>query len=201
MLGCLKSVFKLAIIVLAVIGFVKIGGVDFSKKVYKHFQEFRAGHEKPESTQYIRDIVAKDDQYSLLKDMTFMGYDVVLAEHTKSGQKLAVLESDKVHLLTSDDFVQGKINAKLDSLTKKIGAQHVRFKNFKLIDDGKIFKFQNSNYVKFEAGVEGLPFDKIKGAVGVYKTKDGKEKIYISANTADQYSQDISDEYFKKVFQ
>ncbi len=200
MFGCLKSVIKLAIVVLAVIGFIKIGGVDFVKEMSDKFQNKTPQEALIEKGKAIADFSKVGDEYELTRVEGMFGYKVLLAEHKNSGQKLAILETNKKELLTEEDFENEGINGKIDNIVARFARQNIRLKNFKLLDNGKVYTSPTKiKYVQFEAGVDGTPFDKIKGSIAAYKDDNNKNKILASANVTDQYSQKVTDDYFKRI--
>ncbi len=200
MFGCIKRIIQTAIVIFAIIGFVSIGGVDFVKKYYTQYVEHKQEQESKIKSIYGEKISALGSKYEFVKSTNFMGYDIALAEYKDSGQKLAILESDTQKLLTEDDLKNGKIQEKLEIATKLLKKQHIRFSNLKLLDDGKVHTLANGiSYVKFEAKVESLPFEKVKGSVGAYKDENGKNKILIGMNDSENYSQKVTDEYFGKI--
>ena len=58
---------------------------------------------------------------------------------------------------------------------------------------------QTVPYALFEADVTNLPVKKIKGMISVATDKEGKNKIIVSANEGNKYSQIIAQEFFKNV--
>ena len=54
-------------------------------------------------------------------------------------------------------------------------------------------------YVKFSARVKKLPIGEISGIISVAKDSNGKDRVLISANQANKYSQLITNEFFKEV--
>ena len=58
---------------------------------------------------------------------------------------------------------------------------------------------QTVPYAQFEAEVTNLTYQKIKGIISVAEDKNGKDKIIISANQNNKYSQIIAEQFFKKV--
>ena len=54
-------------------------------------------------------------------------------------------------------------------------------------------------YVKFSAKMKKLPVGEISGIISVVKDEQGNDKILISANEKDRYSQLITNEFFKEI--
>ena len=54
-------------------------------------------------------------------------------------------------------------------------------------------------YVKFSARIKKLPIGEISGIISVVKDEKGNDKILVSANKSEKYSQLISNEFFKEI--
>ncbi len=204
MFGCIKSLIKIAIVVLALVGFQTLGGFEWVHDMWVKYHTPVDNQAELEKAKKIADISKAGSDYKFVKNTSMLGYNIVISQHNDSGQKLAILEnsSQDKDFITQEDIENGNINNKVDDVTKKLKKQYINVKNFKLLKNnnkdyttlGKI------KYVQFEAGIDSLPFDKIKGAIGVYKSKDSKNKILVAANVANEYSQAVTDEYFNKIF-
>ena len=198
-MGCLKFIIKLAIIILAIIGFVSLGGWDWIKKNWHPF-------EKPsqevliEKSKDVADFSKIPDEYEIAKSANILGYRAVLAEHDATGQKLAVINQNKTLNLTQKDFKDGNLKKKIDNINEKLQYQYIHIENFKITKQGTMQTMgQTVPYAQFEAEVTNLPFKKIKGIISVAEDKNGKDKIIISANQNNKYSQIIAEQFFKKV--
>ena len=198
-MGCLKFIIKLVIIILAIIGFVSLGGWDWINKNWHPF-------EKPsqealiEKSKDVADFSKIPDEYEIAKSANILGYRAVLAEHDATGQKLAVINQNKTLNLTKKDFKDGNLKKKIDNINEKLQYQYIHIENFKITKQGTMQTMgQTVPYAQFEAEVTNLPFQKIKGIISVAEDKNGKDKIIISANQNNKYSQIIAEQFFKKV--
>ena len=54
-------------------------------------------------------------------------------------------------------------------------------------------------YVKFRAKLKKLPVGEISGIISVVKDEHGNDKVLVSANEKNKYSQLISNEFFKEI--
>ena len=71
---------------------------------------------------------------------------------------------------------------------------------FSVTDKGTMTSYgQEVPYVKFRARVKKLPIGEIGGIISVAKDSQGKDKVLVSANEKDRYSQLIANEFFKAV--
>ena len=199
MKGCLGTIFKIIILILAYIGFQSLGGVDFVKD---KFEEYTKPSQETliKKAKDVADLSKISEEYTIDRTASIAGYHLVLAEHKASGQKLAIIDPKSEELLTKKDFQTGEVNKKLKDLNEKFQYQLIRLENFEITKKGNIKAMgQNVPYVKFEADTINLPIGHISGVIGLAKNSQGKSVILASANNDDKYSQIITEEFFRKV--
>ncbi len=198
-MGCLKFIIKVAIVVLAIIGFKSLGGWDW---VVKNWHPFEKPSQETliEKSKDVADFSKIPDEYEISKSANVLGYRAVLAEHDATGQKLAVINQNKTLNLTKKDFKDGALKKKIDNINEKLQYQYIHIENFKILKQGTMQAMgQTVPYAQFEAEVTNLPVKKIKGIIAVAEDKNGKDKVIVSANQDDKYSQIIAEQFFKKV--
>ncbi len=198
-MGCLKLIIKIAIIVLAVIGFRAIGGWDWMVKTF-HIGEKPTQESLIEKSKDVADFSSIPDEYELSKSANILGFRAVVANHEATGQKLAVVNESKALKLTKDDFKNGQLKKKIDGINEKLAYQYVHVENFKILKQGTMKAMgQTVPYAQFEAEVTNLPVKKLRGMISVVSDKDGKNKIMVSANDSGKYSQIIAEQFFRNV--
>lgn len=197
-MGCLKFIIQVAVVVLAIIGFKAIGGLDFIKNI--NFFEKPSQEVLIEKSKGVADFTKISDEYEIDRTADLLGYKAVLAEHKASGQKLAILNPSKKVLLTKKDFSDGSVKKKLNNLNEKLAYQYIRLENFNVVKQGTFSSMgQSIPYVKYEAEVTNLPIKKIEGIIGVAEDDDKNTKILLSASQSGKYSQIITEQFFNKV--
>lgn len=198
-MGCLKNIFKAAVLVLAVIGFVSLGGKDYVTKFVNDY--FNPPQDVMlERAKKVGDFSRVGDEFEIDKAASALGYTGVLAEHKASGQKMVVVDSGKKPLLTQQDFEDGNVDKKLQDLTKKLKYQFVNVQDLKITKQGHLKAFgKRAPYVRFEAKANKLPVGEIGGIVSAVKTDSGETKVIVSVSEKDKYSQIIAEDFFKKV--
>lgn len=198
-MGCLKNIFKAVIIVLAVVGFMSLGGKDFFVKKWNEFTN-PPQDVMLERAKKVGDFSKVGDEFEIDKAASALGYNGVLAEHKSSGQKMIVVDSGKKPLLTPEDFKDKTVDKKLQELTQKFKYQYVNVQDLKITKRGYIKSFgKKAPYVRFEAKANKLPIGDIKGIVSAVKTPSGEVKVLVSVNEKNKYSQLIAEEFFKNV--
>lgn len=198
MLGCLSRIIKTIILIFAIIGFISIGGPEWIMTQYKKYNPPLTIDEIFEKSKNIIDLTQEKEKYNILKTTNILDYNVVIIEQKGSDQKLAILQTEKELILTQDDIKNNKVPEKIEKINKKLKKDYINFNNFK-VTATKTLNYNNKNisYIEFEANVKNLPFSLIKGSLTAIKNKEGKNSIYISASKADDYSQDIANDFFK----
>lgn len=198
-MGCLKNIIKAIILVLAVIGFISIGGKDFFIQKWNEFihppQDVML-----ERAKKVGDFSHVGDEYEIDRAASALGYNGVLAEHKASGQKMVVIDSGKKPLLTPQDFKDDKVEEKLQDLTQKFKYSVVNVTDLKITKKGKIKTFgKNAPYVKFSAKISKIPSGEVEGIISAVETDSGQTRVLVSANEKGKYSQLITQDFFKKV--
>ena len=202
MKGCFLNIIKLVVLTLAVIGFLAIGGGDFIKTHFKDFHLFKKSQETlMDKANKIADFSnINNEEYEISKTANFMGYKVVIAEHNASGQRFIVLEPGDESLISKSDFSDGKIDSKIQDLTKKLEKQFIHLDDVTITKKSTMYGVgQTIPYAKIEATPTNMPtVKKVTGIVGVFE-KDGKSDVILAVNTDGKYSQIISEQFFKDV--
>ncbi|MBP7211379.1 hypothetical protein KBA27_00940 [bacterium] len=198
-MGCLKKIIKISIIVLAIIGFVTIGGKDYFVGLWNNW--FNPPQDVMQKrAKEVADFSKVSDEFKLDKATNAFGYNCVLAEHKSTGQKIIVLDSGIKPILTTKDFKDGKVDKKLTDLTKHFKYKVVSVDNFKITKRGTMTAFGNpAPYVRFNAVATHVPGGNVTGVISAVKTKSGKDRVLVSVNEKNKFSQLIAEDFFRNV--
>ena len=198
-MGCLKNIVRAIIIVLAVVGFMSLGGKELVGSWVNNFFN-PPQDEMLERAKKVGDFSKISDEFEIEKAAGVLGYNAVVAEHKATGQKLLVVDSNKKDILTVEDIKSDNVEQKLKKSIQKVKYQALSVDDLRVTKRGTISSYgKEVPYVKFEAKVKKLPIGNIAGMVSVAETKSGEPRLLISANEKSKYSQLISDEFFKKI--
>lgn len=198
-MGCLKNIFKAVIIVLAIIGFMSLGGKDYVIKTWNDY--FNPPQDVMlERAKKVGNFSRIGDEFEIDKATSALGYNGVLAEHKSTGQKMIVVDSGKKPLLTPQDFKENKVEEKLQDLTQKFKYSVVNVQDLKVTRKGYIKAFgQSAPYVRFSATISKVPGGEVEGIISAVKTKSGETRVMVSANEKNKYSQLIAQDFFRNV--
>ncbi len=198
-MGCLKNVIRAVILTLAVVGFMSLGGKELIGGLLHNY--FSPSQETMmEKAKKVGDFSQINDEFELEKAAGLMGYNAVVAEHKASGQKMFVVDSKDKVILTADDIKSDNVETKIHEALKKVKYQAISVEDLHIVKHGVMTSYgQQIPYVRFEAKVKKLPVSDIGGIVSVVKGQDGNNKLLLSANEKNKYSQLISDEFFRKI--
>ena len=198
-MGFIKNILRAIILTLAAVGFLALGGKDLIVSLVRNY--FNPPKDVVmERAQKVGDFSKINDEFEIEKAAGIMGYNAVVAEHRASGQKMLVVDSGDKKILTADDIKSDNVEEKLHKAISKVKYQAISVDDIKVTKHGTMNSYgKEVPYVKFEARVKKLPIGDIGGIISVASTKDGEERILISANEKSKYSQLISDEFFKKI--
>lgn len=198
-MGCLKNILKAVLIVLAIVGFISLGGKDYVVKTWNDFVN-PPQDVMMERAKKVGDFSKVGDEYEIDKAASALGYNGVLAEHKSSGQKMVVVDPGKKPFLTPQDFKNGQVEEKLQDLTEKFKYSVVNVKDLKITKKGRMRAFgKKAPYVKFTAKISKVPGGDVEGIISAVQTKSGETRVIVSANEKNKYSQLIAEDFFKHV--
>ena len=198
-MGCLKNVTRAIFLTVVIVGFASFGGKQFIQNQVKNI--FNPDKEVVlERAQKVGDFSKINKEFEIQKAAGVMGYNAVLAEHKASGQKMVVVDSGKKPILTQEDIKASNSEERIKAAISKYKYQSASLEDFTITEKGTMYSYgQEVPYVKFRARVKKLPIGEISGVISVVEDSDGKDKILVSINSKDKYSQLITNEFFKSV--
>lgn len=198
-MGCLKNVTRAVFLTVIIVGFVAMGGKDWIQKQFMNFIN-PSKDVVLERAQKIGDFSKINKEFEIEKAAGILGYNAVLAEHKASGQKMVVVDSGKKKVLTTDDIKASDAEERIKAAISKIKYQSAAIEEFRVTERGTMKSYgQEVPYVRFTARLKKLPIGEIGGVISVVKDENGNDKILVSANDKDRYSQLITNEFFKSV--
>lgn len=198
-MGCLKNVTRAVFLTLAIVGFMALGGQNWIKYQFKNFIN-PSKDVVLERAQKIGDFSKINKEFEIEKAAGVLGYNAVLAEHKASGQKMVVVDSGKKTILSTDDIKAPDAETRIKTAISKIKYQSAAIEEFAITEKGTMKSYgKEIPYVKFSAKMKKLPVGEISGIISVVKDEQGNDKILISANEKDRYSQLITNEFFKEI--
>ena len=198
-MGCLKKIIRAIVLALAIIGFLSIGGKDWVISLWNNHMG-KSPQTLMEKAQKVGDFTQINEEYEIEKASGMLGYNGVLAEHKATGQKMIVVDDHKKPLLTKDDIVSGEIEPKIKASLGKIKYQSLGLEEFEVTKHGNLYSYgQTVPYARFNARVTRFPVGSMSGVVAIVQNKDGEDRILISVNEKNKYSQLLAEEFFKKI--
>lgn len=150
--------------------------------------------------QKVGDFSKIDSEFEIEKAAGVMGYNAVLAEHKASGQKMVVVESGKKQILTQDDIKADDAEDRILNAIKKVKYSADTLEDFHITQRGTMISYgQSVPFVRFSAKIKKIPIGDVSGIISVVKDDNGQDKILVSLNEKNKYSQLISNEFFKQI--
>lgn len=198
-MGCLKKIIKSALLALAIVGFLSIGGKEWIVNIFDKYIH-PSNETIMQKAQKVGDFSKINEEFALEKATGMLGYNGVVAEHKATGQKMVVVDANNKPILTRDDIISGNIEPKLKSSLGKLKYQAIGLEDFTITKHGEMDSFGKTvPYVKFKAKISRFPVGEISGVIAVAQNKDGEDRILVSANENSKYSQLLAEEFFKKI--
>lgn len=199
-MGCLKNLAVLAILILAVIGFLSIGGDELVMHGINGVMNPPADKIEKKA-QKVADFSQVSDNYEIKRAVSVMGVKAVLTEHKETHQKMVLADTGSLIQITQEDIKSDGIETKLTSLADKYGfIPSVKVKRLKVVEMSEMKAFgKTMPYVKINADLEGLPYDNVEGIVGVVVQKDGSSKLAISGSKEGKFKKEIAETFFNSL--
>ncbi len=198
-MGCLKNVTRSIFLTVVAVGFIAFGGQKWINDAINNF--LHPTHDVIlERAQKVGDFSKIDKEFEIEKAAGIMGYNAVVAEHKASGQKMVVVDTAKKKILTPQDIKANDVEDRLKKAISKVKYQSAALEEFHVTEKGTMKSYgQEIPYVKFRAKVKKLPIGEISGIISVVEDEKGNDKILVSVNQGEKYSQLISNEFFKVI--
>lgn len=198
-MGCLKNVTRSIFLTVIAVGFIAFGGQNWIKESINNF--LHPTHDVIlERAKKVGDFSKIDKEFEIEKAAGLMGYNAVIAEHKASGQKMVVVDTAKKNILKPEDIQASDAEARIKNAISKIKYQSAAIEDFHITEKGTMTSYgQQIPYVKFTARIKKLPIGEISGIISVVEDENGNDKILVSANQGERYSQLISNEFFKEI--
>ena len=198
-MSCLKNVTRSIFLTIVAVGFIAFGGQDWIKNSINNY--LHPTHDVIlERAKKVGDFSKIDKEFEIEKAAGVMGYNAVVAEHKASGQKMIVVDTAKKKILTPQDIKANDVEDRLKKAISKVKYQSAAIEEFHVTEKGTMTSYgQQIPYVKFNAKIKKLPIGEISGIISVVEDEKDNDKILVSLNQGEKYSQLISNEFFKQV--
>lgn len=176
-MGCLKSIIKKILIILALIAFFTLGGYSFCKKkinAYKNppREEFIA------SERNYADFSSVSSDYQLSRSYNLFGYKKINAKYLPTGQKITIYDLKNEEKISPKEFETSEIDEKIYSILDTFKDSVITFQDFNIVERG-IYNAKNKTipYIRFQANVKNVPFKNVIGIIACYSTINDKKEI------------------------
>jgi len=219
-MGCLRNIINLAIIILAIIGFLSIGGKEYLdanviptvKKINIELQSEIEKSGKTFTELSLKEIggifwnaikstiftkkVSGDYEITEVKGL--MGYDTQIAEDIKSGQKMVLVDTKDKVLLDLNKTDKAELKADMLQLAKKHKALPVKFDDIDIVELGK-WKALNKDLKYAKISIKDSSSGKdITAIISTYPDEKNSKMIVTFAEKT-KFSKKIAEKYLKKA--
>jgi hypothetical protein len=199
-----SKLFK--IIITAVIGFVVLialaaGGI-FYLKSSVNSQLHPPKSELLQRAEIIADFSKIPENYNVTKALNVIGVTAVVAEHPKTGQYMAIIDTGWAMNISKTDIQTGSLRQKLTDYALKISSPSIKLNNLEIMPKGEFKAFnQPVPYAEIKVKFSGINSEKTyEGMVGIISNpKTNKNELIASLNKKGTFSQKIAEKFFKSV--
>ncbi len=197
MFGCLRKFINIIIIILAVVGFIAIGGTNIIND-FIHNPLSPAQSSKAEKAAQIADFSKLNKEFELVSSSKLPKIgNYVYLKHAATSQNFFMAKPKNAETLTKNDFNSKKADEKILNFVNDFKV--LRLENFEITGKGSMKAFgQTVPFVKFKSDIVNLPVHGAEGIVGV-ANKGDKNIIIVATNTYGKYSQIVTNALFTEI--
>lgn len=197
MFGCLRKFINIIIIILAVVGFIAIGGTNIIND-FIHNPLSPAQSSKAEKAAQIADFSKLNKEFELVSSSRLPKIgNYVYLKHAATSQNFFMAKPKNAETLTKNDFNSKKADEKILNFVNDFKV--LRLENFEITGKGSMKAFgQTVPFVKFKSDIVNLPVHGAEGIVGV-ANKGDKNIIIVATNTYGKYSQIVTNALFTEI--
>ena len=128
-MSCVKNISRAFFLTIVIVGFMSMFHQNFkSHNVNKYEQSPKETMVK--KTKKVGDFSKIDNSFEVQKTGGMLGYNVVLAQHKPSGQKMVVVDTGKNKVITQDDVKSENAEERILKKISKIKYQSVSLDEF-----------------------------------------------------------------------
>ena len=194
-----KNIFNAVIIVLVIAGVNNLYNNHCFDDIIANCSNFFK-EKSEQAVQKVGDFSNINSEFSVDTAVNLFGFKAVIAEHRASGQRMIVLDSGKKVLLSENDIKEDGVKLKLDELSQKFKYQSSNVSDIVILDKGYLSAYdKNLPYVKFSARGTRLPISKVTGMIAVNASNPKEQRLLVSVNEKNRYSQLITNEFYRAV--
>ena len=194
-----KNIFNAVIIVLVIAGVNNLYNNHCFDDIIANCSNFFK-EKSEQAVQKVGDFSNINSEFSVDTAVNLFGFKAVIAGHRASGQRMIVLDSGKKVLLSENDIKEDGVKLKLDELSQKFKYQSSNVSDIVILDKGYLSAYdKNLPYVKFSARVTRLPISKVTGMIAVNASNPKEQRLLVSVNEKNRYSQLITNEFYRAV--
>ncbi len=197
MFGCLRKIINIIIIILAVVGFIAVGGTNIIND-FIHNPLSPAQTSKSEKAAQIADFSKLNKEFELVSSSKLPKIgNYVYVKHAATSQNFFMAKPKNAEILTKADFNTKKADEKIMNFVNDF--KLLRLENFEITGRGSMKAFgQTVPFIKFKSDIVNLPVHGAEGIVGV-AAKDDKNIIIVATNTYGKYSQIVTNALFTEI--
>lgn len=194
-----KNIFNAIIIVLVVAGINNLYNAHVFDGIISTCTNFFQ-EQSERAVQKVGDFSQINSEFNVDTAVNLFGFKAVLAEHRASGQRMIVIDSGHKVLLSKEDIKGDGVEQKLGDLSKKFKYQASNVSDIEIVSRGNIYAYgKNLPYVRFNARVTKLPISRVSGIIAVNDSNPREQRLLISINEKNRYSQLIANEFYRAV--
>lgn len=219
-MGCLRNIIKIAVIILAVIGFLSIGGREFMNDHVIPFVKNFIGNfnsERELSGKQINNLTFDELKgisliaaqktieqstdkhmegiYEITSVKGVMGYDAEIVQDTKTGQKMVTIDTNNKINLDLSNPNKNELKSDMLKIVKKHKNVPIKIDDIDIVDQGKwLVAGDEQNYVTITVK-DKMSGQNIKAIISSADAQNSK--MYVTFAPDSEFSAETAKKYWK----
>jgi len=140
--------------------------------------------------------------YTVTKALNVIGVTAVIAEHTQTGQYMALIDPGWAMNISKKDIETNRLTQKLKDYALKVSSPNIKINKLEITPKGNLRVFNQSvPYAEMKVKISGLSSETTyEGMIGIASSPaTNKSELIVSLNKNGTFKQKIAENFFKNV--
>jgi len=198
MKGCFNFIKFIILSIAALIILFPCGGINYVKGLIDsqmHPQKTTINAD----AQKLANFSKLPKEYELVRTVNMLGVNAVIAQHNKTSQKFALVDTGWIVSINKNDIKTNNAVVQIQDTAKKY-IPNVKLNQIEVIDKGS-FKALNQDipYLRVKINLGNSKQKNMEGIIGVVNMPGKKDDLVLAVNEPGKYKQNITEKFFNSV--
>lgn len=197
--GCFNLIKFIITSIFILIILFPCGGLKYIQNLIDNYQHPKQS-ELTVKTDDFGDFSKETKDYKLIRSLDMFGINALVAQHTKSDQKMALVDSGWTFTITKKDIKSSNLEDQLRKISQKFPYSPVKLDKLSIVKKGSFDAFgQTIPYVRVKVSLTGNSQNNFEGIIGAVTYPKDKKNLVVSFNDSNKYNEQIAETFFKNI--